>query len=1134
MRRIIFLSKRNESKGLNRLRFSRALRGLGMTTRPAGRRILVLGVIAAALLLPGSCRKWDNPLDPKNRTNNPPGIPSNPRPDSGAAKQDTSLILTWTAVDPDSGDVLVFDVYFGAQAQPPLAQARLDTNAYNPGNLSLSTVYRWKVVVRDSSGDTAAGPVWSFTTTAAANRSPYEPSSPRPGNGATRQDTSLVLSWSGGDPDSGDVATYDIYFGIMADPPLVWAGLDTTAYNPGSLNLLTEYFWKVIARDNHGDSAVGPVWNFTTIAESDTNHPPYVPSDPLPDSAATGRSRHTVLGWTGGDPDSGDVVSYDVYFGTSVSPPLVVENHPVNNFEPGILGYDVEYFWRIVARDNHSAIAEGPVWRFHTVTRVNVTAPAGGSRWQIGSAQVIEWTGGTDPKGGQCRFARPAPVIRGSGRTDARKALPVSRSRSGFHKPVHLDVDSTVIYYSTDNGGAWIRHGKATVPGRYDWTVPGPETREALVQVQAYVEAETVVGTSGQFEIYNLPSPITVTMPTDSTRWRRASAQTILWTGGTDKVDSTMIYFSTDNGGAWIRHGEATFPGRYDWTVPGPETREALVQVQVYVEAETVVGTSGQFEIYNLPSPITVTMPTDSTRWRQASAQTILWTGGTDRVDSTMIYFSTDNGGTWICHGKATSPGRYDWSVPGPATPNAKVQVWACVADTSEQGTSPAFEIYDSLPPSPITVTSPTGSARWEVGTTHQVTWTGGTFGVDSTIVHYSTDAGSHWERQGKAFIPGVFVWEVPGPTTNQARIQVRAHCIGSMTPGTSEVFEVTSRYPDTVVATVTVGEGPRGLCWNRTNDKVYVANYTGGSVTVINGTTNQVDTTVTVGSYPSSMVYDPTDNKVYVANEGSHSVSVIDGASNTVVATVEVGVAPRSLAWNRTGNKVYVANYGSGANSISVIDAAADTVVATVGVGVRPIAVCWNPVANKVYAACWTDNEVTIIDGVSDTVITAVPVGADPCFIVVDSVNNEVYIANQSGNTLSVIDGASNMTLIVIDVSLAPCGLCWNPVSAKVYSADKNDDNVSVISTVTHRWIANVGVGQEPRSVIWMPAGNAVYVANHASDDVAVIGGESNQVELTLDTGAAPIALCFNIIDRKVYVANYDDGTVTVIGVSP
>ena len=44
------------------------------------------------------------------------------------------------------------------------------------------------------------------------NIPPYVPGNPNPPDGALNTGTNILLSWSGGDQDPGDVVTYDVYF----------------------------------------------------------------------------------------------------------------------------------------------------------------------------------------------------------------------------------------------------------------------------------------------------------------------------------------------------------------------------------------------------------------------------------------------------------------------------------------------------------------------------------------------------------------------------------------------------------------------------------------------------------------------------------------------------------------------------------------------------------------------------------------------------------------------------------------------------------------------------------------------------------------------------------------------------------
>ena len=96
------------------------------------------------------------------------------------------------------------------------------------------------------------------------------------------------------------------------------------------------------------------------------NQPPNTPSNPSPANHTTDVPIDADLSWTGGDPDPGDRVTYDVYFGTSATPPLVSDDQPSTTYDLGILNYSTEYHWKIIATDNHGTSTEGPLWDFCT------------------------------------------------------------------------------------------------------------------------------------------------------------------------------------------------------------------------------------------------------------------------------------------------------------------------------------------------------------------------------------------------------------------------------------------------------------------------------------------------------------------------------------------------------------------------------------------------------------------------------------------------------------------------------------------------------------------------------------------------------------------------------------------------
>jgi hypothetical protein len=103
---------------------------------------------------------------------------------------------------------------------------------------------------------------------------PNIPNNPYPMNNAVDIALTADLAWDGGDVDEAQQVTYNVYFGTSSSPPY----LDTIGpypssqtritYDPGNLNVYTQYFWKIESKDNDPETpnwVSGPIWNFRTL-----------------------------------------------------------------------------------------------------------------------------------------------------------------------------------------------------------------------------------------------------------------------------------------------------------------------------------------------------------------------------------------------------------------------------------------------------------------------------------------------------------------------------------------------------------------------------------------------------------------------------------------------------------------------------------------------------------------------------------------------------------------------------------------------------------------------------------------------------------------------------------------------------
>ncbi len=198
--------------------------------------------------------------------NQPPMSPFNSSPSDSALDQSIAVNLSWSCSDPES-DPLTYIIYFGSSDNPQIVSEGQADTLYKPDELDYSQTYYWKIVAKDNQNNSTEGPMWSFTT---LNGPPLPPSDPNPENGSEDLDIDITLNWSCSDPD-GDPLIYDVYFGNSDNPPLVYLDQEENRFNPEEMTFRETYYWKIVARDDHGNSAESPTWIFSTISEREFN-----------------------------------------------------------------------------------------------------------------------------------------------------------------------------------------------------------------------------------------------------------------------------------------------------------------------------------------------------------------------------------------------------------------------------------------------------------------------------------------------------------------------------------------------------------------------------------------------------------------------------------------------------------------------------------------------------------------------------------------------------------------------------------------------------------------------------------------------------------------------------------------------
>ncbi|MEA2054595.1 MAG: Ig-like domain-containing protein [Candidatus Thermoplasmatota archaeon] len=148
-------------------------------------------------------------------------------------------------------------------------------------------------------------------------------------------------------------------------------------YYNATFTMTGEYSYHIYAADLSGNVNTSPVATFTILP----NNPPTLPDNPSPADGTTDAAVTADLSWQCSDSD-GDSLTYDVYFGTTETPPKVSSNQTATTYDP-TLQYSTAYYWRIAAWDEHGAKNISGLWHFTTRTPPQYTlstsvSPSGG------------------------------------------------------------------------------------------------------------------------------------------------------------------------------------------------------------------------------------------------------------------------------------------------------------------------------------------------------------------------------------------------------------------------------------------------------------------------------------------------------------------------------------------------------------------------------------------------------------------------------------------------------------------------------------------------------------------------------------------------------------------------------------
>jgi len=322
---------------------------------------------------------------------------------------------------------------------------------------------------------------------------------------------------------------------------------------------------------------------------------------------------------------------------------------------------------------------------------------------------------------------------------------------------------------------------------------------------------------------------------------------------------------------------------------------------------------------------------------------------------------------------------------------------------------------------------------------------------------------------------------------------------------------------------------GTNAIALDSSAKRLYVVNsgLDSGGLLIIDMETGVTLATMAIHG-PSDVAVNEFTRTIYLLHHNPDTVSVIDGTSNEVIETIELNHSKGSspgIVVDSIRNRIYV-NHVHG---ISVIDGETNEVldeIPTYYWPARDIAI--HPVTGNLYVV--TGRELFIIDGHSLERVGQIELyGMHAC--VVDDVIGEVFVTALGHDTLTVLNATSCEALEVIPLGSVPSAVEVNGETDKIYVTNEDTDTVSVINGSTNEIISSIKVGDYPACLEVDSEKNRVYVAT--AEGLYIIDGVTDTVMATVEYSSGtrgPFDIAFNPSTELIYVTTDPPDNIIIV----
>jgi YVTN family beta-propeller protein len=290
---------------------------------------------------------------------------------------------------------------------------------------------------------------------------------------------------------------------------------------------------------------------------------------------------------------------------------------------------------------------------------------------------------------------------------------------------------------------------------------------------------------------------------------------------------------------------------------------------------------------------------------------------------------------------------------------------------------------------------------------------------------------------------------------------------------------------PVVVNTFASVGIGPWGVAFDRIHSTMWVSTANANSLTEYNLVAPySIVKNVSVAN-PFGVAFDPTRGNVWVADATGGTVTVVDSTTGGVLAVTSTGgTSPDGVCFD--GVNMWVAN--SSSNNVTKLNGATFAVMGVFPVLKNPLTCAVDTVTGEIWVTNQGSNQVTVLN-LSGALVTNLAVGTHPSGIAFDGTN--MWVANQGSNNVWKIVGSTFATAAITAVPAGPRGVIYGVGAGTPYvwvinsTAGKLTQIKAATAVVTG---VSVAFGTAPQWGAFDPVNNNIWVASTSSNSITVL----------------------------------------------